>query len=352
MAAVKFSTLANSDRHRDGDRLRVPAAPRRGGRARSGCCCALLITLSLLRYGYSVLRTSRTAGTTFRRPTSSRRIRSAQFTVVVHSVLFGTLLFLLATTPFVDGALRWPLLVVVAAVFPGVGGDHGDDAKRGCRAESGRASRASCGDLGGDYVKLLVVSLLLSAFTALTSGRAVVPRRLRGDGGRLGEPRAVPRDGRDVARASLRARSHGGRRRRRAARASASGRRSGRRRSIAPTPRCAAACRRRRIAPSKSSSRAKATASRSINGRSTACWRGTTRGTRRCSASGSRSGSGTRAARSMRSSSRNAAASSRRASCRRPRSRRSSPPTRASSAGTASPTSSPSSPQRSAPASS
>ena len=74
------------------------------------------------------------------------------------------------------------------------------------------------GDLGGDYVKLLVVSLLLSAFTALTSDVPWYLGDLRGDGGRLGEPRAVPRDGGDVARASLRARSHAGRRRCRAAR--------------------------------------------------------------------------------------------------------------------------------------
>ncbi|HEX7238362.1 MAG TPA: hypothetical protein VF405_15450, partial [Gammaproteobacteria bacterium] len=92
-----------------------------------------------------------------------------QLTVVVHAVLFGTLLYLLATTPFIDGPLRWVLLVGVAAVFPASASIMAMTRSAGA-ALSPAGIAALIRDLGGDYGKLLVVSLLLSGLTALASG--------------------------------------------------------------------------------------------------------------------------------------------------------------------------------------
>jgi hypothetical protein len=167
VATVKFSALANSTVIVTavvyGFLLKLAMAA-----GIAGLLLRLLVTLSLFRYGYTVLRHVANGWNQFPPPDIESTNPLGQFTVVVHSVLFGTLLFLLATTPFIDGAVRWPLLAGVAAVFPASAAIMAMTRNAGA-ALSPRGVAGLIGDLGGDYAKLLVVSLLLSAFTAFTS---------------------------------------------------------------------------------------------------------------------------------------------------------------------------------------
>jgi hypothetical protein len=135
----------------------------------AGLLLRIMITLSLFRYGYTALRNVANGWNHFPPPDIDSTNPFGQFTVVVHAALFGSLLFLLATTPFVAGPLRWVMLVIVAAVFPASAAIMA--MTRNAGAAFGPAGIANLiGDLGADYLKLLVVSLLLSAFTALASG--------------------------------------------------------------------------------------------------------------------------------------------------------------------------------------
>jgi len=167
VAAVKFSALGNSTVIVTaivyGFLLKLAMAA-----GLAGLLLRLLITLSLYRYGYAVLRHVANGWNEFPPPDIESTNPVGQFTVVMHSVLFGTLLYLFATTPFVDGPLRWVLLVAVAAVFPASAAIMAMTRSAGAALSPG-GLRALIGDLGADYLKLLVVSLLLSAFTALTS---------------------------------------------------------------------------------------------------------------------------------------------------------------------------------------
>jgi hypothetical protein len=167
VATVKFSALANSTVIVTaivyGFLLKLAMAA-----GLPGLLLRLLVTLSLFRYGYAVLRHVANGWNQFPPPDIESTNPMGQFTVVMHSVLFGTLLYLLATTPFVTGPLRWPLLIAVAAVFPASAAIMAMTRSAGA-ALSPSGLTALIGDLGGDYVKLLAVSLLLSAFTALTS---------------------------------------------------------------------------------------------------------------------------------------------------------------------------------------
>jgi hypothetical protein len=133
-----------------------------------GLLLRVLITLSLFRYGYTVLRNVANGWNHFPPPDIESTNPFGQLTVVVHSVLFGTLLFLLATTPFIDGPIRWPLLAFVAAVFPASAAIMAMTRNAGA-ALSPAGIASLIGDLGADYVKLLLVSLLLSAVTAFAS---------------------------------------------------------------------------------------------------------------------------------------------------------------------------------------
>jgi hypothetical protein len=133
-----------------------------------GLLLRLMITLSLFRYGYTILRNVANGWNHFPPPDIESTNPFGALTVVVHSVLFGSLLFLLATTPFVDGALRWPLLIVVSAVFPASAGIMAMTRNAGA-ALSPAEIASLVGDLGGDYVKLLLVSLLVSLLATFTS---------------------------------------------------------------------------------------------------------------------------------------------------------------------------------------
>jgi hypothetical protein len=167
VATVKFSALANSTVIVTaivyGFLLKLAMAA-----GLAGLLLRLLVTLSLFRYGYTVLRHVANGWNRFPPPDIESTNPFGQFTVVMHSVLFGTLLYLLGSTPLIDGAFRWPLLAVVAGVFPASAAIMAMTRSAGS-ALSPSGLAGLIGDLGADYLKLLVVSLLLSAFAALTS---------------------------------------------------------------------------------------------------------------------------------------------------------------------------------------
>jgi hypothetical protein len=85
-----------------------------------------------------------------------------EFAVVFHSALFALLLFMLATTPFVDGVLRFVLLGAVLVVFPASAAIMAMTRNAGAALNPlGLVSLVR--DLGADYAKLLGVSILLGA---------------------------------------------------------------------------------------------------------------------------------------------------------------------------------------------
>jgi hypothetical protein len=168
VATVKFSALANPTvivtAVLYGFLLRLA-----GAAGLFGLMLRILVTLSLFRYGYTVLRNVANGWNHFPPPDIESTNPFGQFTVVFHSVLFASLLLLLGTTPFIDSALRWWLLAAVAAVFPASAAIMAMTRNAGA-ALSPAGIASLIGDLGADYAKLLVVSLLLSAFAVLTSG--------------------------------------------------------------------------------------------------------------------------------------------------------------------------------------
>jgi hypothetical protein len=88
-----------------------------------------------------------------------------QFSVVIHAFLFSSLLYLLATTPFIGGILRWLLLLIVLGVAPASMAIMA--MTRNVGAALSPASIANLArELGVDYLKLVGVGLLLGLFTA------------------------------------------------------------------------------------------------------------------------------------------------------------------------------------------
>lgn len=168
MTAVRFSALANPT-------VIVTAIvygfllTLAGVAGLMGLLLRILITLSLFRYGYAALRHVANGWNHFPPPDIESTNPFGEFTVVFHAALFGSLLFLFATTPLIDPLLRTTLLFVVAAVFPASAAIMAMTRSAGA-ALSPAGLASLIGDLGADYAKLLVVSLLLSAFTAFTSG--------------------------------------------------------------------------------------------------------------------------------------------------------------------------------------
>jgi hypothetical protein len=168
MPAVRFSALANPTVIVTaivyGFLLRLAAFA-----GLAGLLLRALITLSLFRYGYAALRHIANGWNQFPPPDLESTNPFGPFAVVMHAFLFGSLLFLLGSTPFIDGPLRWGLLIAVSAAFPASAAIMA--MTRNAGAALNPAGLASLiGDLGADYAKLLVVSLLLSAFTAWASG--------------------------------------------------------------------------------------------------------------------------------------------------------------------------------------
>jgi hypothetical protein len=134
-----------------------------------GLLLRLMVTLSIYRYGYAALRHIANGWNRFPPPDSESMNPFGEFTVVFHAALFGSLLYLLSTTPLLDVPLRLVLLAVVATVFPASAAIMA--MTRSAAAALNPIGIASLiGALGVDYLKLLVVTLLLAMFLAFATG--------------------------------------------------------------------------------------------------------------------------------------------------------------------------------------
>ena len=89
-----------------------------GGAGLAGLLLAIMVMLSLLRYGYAVLRHVASGWENFPPPDIESFMLVGGLGAVLHPALFGASMYFLTTTPLVEGPLRWALLVVVFATFP------------------------------------------------------------------------------------------------------------------------------------------------------------------------------------------------------------------------------------------
>jgi hypothetical protein len=165
MATVRFSALANPTVAVTaifyGFLLRVAASA-----GILGILLWVLVMLSLWRYGYGVLRHVASGWQKFPPPEIESMNPFGEFAVIFHSALFSLLLFFLATTPFIQGPVRWGLLFVVLAIFPASAAIMAMTRNAGAALNPfGIASIVR--DLGGDYGKLFAVSLLLGALLVI-----------------------------------------------------------------------------------------------------------------------------------------------------------------------------------------
>jgi hypothetical protein len=177
MPSVKFSALANTTvivtAIAYGFLLHLSLAVLRLGVAGFifGILLWFLLMLSLLRYGYAVLRHVASGWQKFPPPEIESLNPFGEFAVIFHSALFALLLYFLATTPFILGPLRWLLLLVVLAIFPASAAIMAMTRNAGA-ALSPLGIASIVRDLGADYGKLFGVSLLLGALMALAGALA------------------------------------------------------------------------------------------------------------------------------------------------------------------------------------
>lgn len=129
-----------------------------------GMLLRILLTLSLWRYGYSVLRNVANGWNHFPAPDIESTNPFGQFTVALHSFLFSSLIYLLATTPFIGGLLRWVLLLFVLGVFPASAAIMAMTRNAGA-AFSPHAIVTLMKEVGPDYLKLYAVSVVLGVLT-------------------------------------------------------------------------------------------------------------------------------------------------------------------------------------------
>jgi hypothetical protein len=133
-----------------------------------GLLLTIMIMLSLWRYGYAVLRYVAIGWNHFPPPDIESMNPFGDFAVIFHSLLFSLSIYLFATTPFVDGALRWLLLVAVLAVFPASAAVMA--MTRNTVAALNPANLLGfVRDLGTDYAKLVFVSAALGFLTAFAT---------------------------------------------------------------------------------------------------------------------------------------------------------------------------------------
>jgi hypothetical protein len=171
VATIKYSTLGNTTVIVTAVvyaiLLRLAA-----GAGLAGLLLGIMVTLSQLRYGYAVLRHVASGWQKFPPPDiESLNIFGGPFSVVLHSVLFGASMFFLATTPFIEGPLRWILLVLVLVTFPASAAIM-SMTRNIAVALNPVALIGFVRDLGADYGKLLGINVLLGAFLVLMGALA------------------------------------------------------------------------------------------------------------------------------------------------------------------------------------
>jgi hypothetical protein len=170
--AVKFSALANPTvivvAVVYGVLLRIAM-----GAGIMGLLLSILVMLSLWRFGYSVLRHVASGWKHFPPPGIETMNPFGEFAVIFHSLFFSLLLILLATTPFIDGPVRWLLLLVVLAVFPASAAVMAMTRNLGA-ALNPMSIGTVVRELGADYLKLFGVSMALGVLMMLAGWLAEV----------------------------------------------------------------------------------------------------------------------------------------------------------------------------------
>jgi hypothetical protein len=170
VAAVRFSSLANST-------VIVAAVVYAlllriaGGAGLAGLLLGIMAMLSLLRYGYAVLRHVASGWENFPPPDIESFMLVGGFGAILHPALFGTSIYFLTTTPFVEGSLRWAALTVVLVAFPASAAIMAMT-RNVAAALNPVALVGFVRDMGADYVKLLCVSAALGAFLVLMGALA------------------------------------------------------------------------------------------------------------------------------------------------------------------------------------
>ena len=155
MAAVKFSALANST-------VIVTAVvyglllKLAGFAGILGLLLLILISLSLWRYCYAVLRNVARGWNHFPPPEIESTNPFGETAVVLHYVFFASLSFLIVTTPFIGEPLRVVLLGVVAVAFPASAAVMGMTNSL-IAALNPMSVTTVARELGADYAKLIAV---------------------------------------------------------------------------------------------------------------------------------------------------------------------------------------------------
>ncbi len=127
-----------------------------------GILLYVLVTLSLWRYGYAVLRELATGRRNLVPPGMESMNPFGEMAVIFHCLLFFSLTILLVTTPFLpEGglgvALRWLFLAGLAAVFPASAAIMGMTSNVAA-AMSPASLLEVVRTLGRDYARLVVVA--------------------------------------------------------------------------------------------------------------------------------------------------------------------------------------------------
>jgi len=172
MAAVKFSALANSTVIVTavvyGLLLKIA-----GFAGFFGLLLWILISLSLWRYCYSVLRNVARGWNHFPPPEIESTNPVGEMAVVLHYVFFASLSYLVVTTPFIGAPLRVVLLGVVAVAFPASAAVMGMTNSL-IAALNPMSVSTVVRELGADYVKLVAVCAGLFALGFVSDQLAAI----------------------------------------------------------------------------------------------------------------------------------------------------------------------------------
>jgi hypothetical protein len=165
VAAVRFSALANPTVVLTAVvyaiLLRIAVAA-----GLFGIVLGVITMLSLWRYGYAVLRHVASGWESFPPPDIDSMNPVGVISAVLHPLLFAVSLYFLGTTPFIEGASRWILLVAILLIFPASAAIMA--MTRNIAAALNPVALAGfVRHVGTDYAKLLGVSLLLGVFMAV-----------------------------------------------------------------------------------------------------------------------------------------------------------------------------------------
>ncbi len=132
-----------------------------------GILLRILVTLSLCRYAYAVLRHVASGWQNFPPPEIESLNPIGGLGAILHPALFALAMYFLGTTPFIEGPMRWVLLLMVLAIFPASMAIMAMT-RNVAAALNPVALTGLVRDLGSDYVNLLGVSVLLGVLLVST----------------------------------------------------------------------------------------------------------------------------------------------------------------------------------------